>query len=96
MVVPTRRWMSRRGPGGVRVQGLSMCHRPGEVGVNCHVEQGFAQLAQDHGAKLGYTQRRRPKRNQRLRARFLKLLACGPGDPLREHGKGPTGLLKLG
>ena len=60
---------------GVRVQRLRMSGRTCQIGFDGRIKPGLAQLAQNHGAKLGYVERRRSQRNQRLPARPLELLA---------------------
>ena len=68
---------------------------PGEVGVDGDVESGLAELAENHGTKLGQVERGRAECDQRLGASLVELLAGSPGDPLRQHGERPPGLLKL-
>ena len=82
-------------PRGVRVQGAGMRRLPGEVGVDGDVESSLADLAEDHGTKLGDVERGGAERDQRLRAGLVELLAGRPGDPLRQHGERSASLLKL-
>ena len=65
---------------GIRIQRSGTGRRPREVGVNRRIETRLAQLAQNHGAKLGHVQRCRSQRNQRLGSRLGELPRVRPQE----------------
>ena len=72
IAVPTRRWMSRSGPLVSASSALAVRLLAGDVGVDRRDEPRLAELAQHHAAEPGLGERRRAKRDERLRARLAE------------------------